>query len=138
MAKGYNRFQVKTDWLHYYFVWHTWNNKNVLVDLIKQDCESLLNRALVDIKCELRSISIEPNKVYIAIKSKPYLSPNRIIAKLKGITSKGLRDSYTSLKRMPSLWTRSYFVSTYGRVPNRAIRSYDKYVLNKVTKLSKE
>ncbi|MBO0461096.1 transposase, partial [Enterococcus sp. DIV1298c] len=39
-------------------------------------------------------------------------SPADIMAKVKGGTSRILRDEFPELKAMPSLWTRSYFVST--------------------------
>jgi hypothetical protein len=43
-------------------------------------------------------------------------SPDVAIAMLKGYTSRVLRKEYPHLKRMRTLWTPSYFVSSAGNV----------------------
>ncbi len=54
----------------------------------------------------------------------PTLSPADIMAKIKGVTSKRLREEFPHLKHLPSLWTRSYFVSTAGNVSSQTIKRY--------------
>ncbi|MBW4491163.1 MAG: transposase, partial [Trichocoleus desertorum ATA4-8-CV12] len=49
----------------------------------------------------------------------------QIIQRIKGFTSHELRQEFAWLKtKLPSLWTRSYFVSTAGRVSGDTIRRY--------------
>ena len=43
---------------------------------------------------------------------------------IKGVTSNKLRALFPELKKMPSLWTRSYFVSTAGNVSSETIKWY--------------
>ena len=43
---------------------------------------------------------------------------------IKGYTSKILREEFSELNKMPSLWTRSYFVSTTGNVCSETIKKY--------------
>ena len=43
---------------------------------------------------------------------------------IKGYTSKILREEFSQLSKMPSLWTRSYFVSTAGNVSSETIKQY--------------
>ena len=50
---------------------------------------------------------------------------------IKGCTSKILREEFEILRKMPSLWTRSYFVSTAGNVCSETIK---KYVENQKTR----
>jgi len=47
-----------------------------------------------------------------------------VVREVKGLTSHELRLKYPSLLKMPSLWTRSYFASTAGSVPQDTIRRY--------------
>lgn len=55
----------------------------------------------------------------------PTHSVDKIIGKIKGYTSKVLREEYPSLKsRLPSLWTRSKFVSSCGSVTLEIIKDY--------------
>ncbi|MGD7010381.1 transposase, partial [Metabacillus sp. 84] len=44
--------------------------------------------------------------------------------KIKGVTSKKLREEFPHLQHLPSLWTRSYFVSTAGNVSSETIKGY--------------
>jgi len=44
--------------------------------------------------------------------------------RIKGVTSKALRDEFIKLNKMPSLWTRSYFISTAGNVSSETIKTY--------------
>jgi putative transposase len=43
---------------------------------------------------------------------------------LKGATSFALREEFPQLEKMPSLWTRSFFVSTAGNVSSETIKWY--------------
>ncbi|GGB42334.1 hypothetical protein GCM10011409_19850 [Lentibacillus populi] len=54
----------------------------------------------------------------------PTLSPAAIMAKIKGVTSKKLRDEFPHLQHLPSLWTCSCFVSTAGNVSSATIKRY--------------
>jgi len=47
-----------------------------------------------------------------------------VVREVKGLTSHEQRLKYPSLLKMPSLWTRSYFASTGGKVPSDTIRRY--------------
>jgi putative transposase len=51
--------------------------------------------------------------------------PNRIAAALKGYTSRILRQEFSELKsKLPTLWSRSYFVSTHGHVSTDTVEKY--------------
>jgi putative transposase len=51
-------------------------------------------------------------------------SAAEVVKEVKGLTSHELRQKYPALKRLPSLWTRSYFASTAGNVSEETIRRY--------------
>ena len=44
--------------------------------------------------------------------------------RIKGYSSYVLRKEFPHLKKMPSMWTRSYFVSTAGNVSSSTIEKY--------------
>ena len=54
----------------------------------------------------------------------PTLSPSDVMQQIKRYTSKILREEFSELSKMPSLWTRSYFVSTAGNVCRETIKKY--------------
>lgn len=58
------------------------------------------------------------------IRANPYTLPSDIPRLMKGRSSHDLREEFPHLKRMPSLWTRSFFVSTAGNVSQDIIQKY--------------
>lgn len=71
-------------------------------------------------------IAIETDKDHYRsfINTLPIYSPSDIMAKIKGVTTKILRAAFKEFRFMPSLWTRSYFVSTVGNISIETIKNY--------------
>ena len=47
-----------------------------------------------------------------------------VLKAVKRVTSHELREKHPHLRKLPSLWTRSYFASTAGNVSPETIRRY--------------
>ena len=74
---------------------------------------------------QIREVETQPEHVHLLIEIPPTDSVDKIVGKIKGYTSKVLREEYPSLKsRLPSLWTRSKFVSSCGDVTLKVIKDY--------------
>jgi putative transposase len=54
--------------------------------------------------------------VHLFVNCPPTLAPCEIIFRVKGWSSRVLRQEFPHLPRLPLLWTRSYFVGTAGNV----------------------
>jgi len=67
---------------------------------------------------------IQPDQVHLFTSVQPYWSPHLVLRRIKGRTSRILRREFSELLKLPSLWTRSYFVSTAGSVSSETIRRY--------------
>jgi hypothetical protein len=52
-----------------------------------------------------------------AVSAPPTLAPDQIMFRVKGYTSRHLRQEFPELLKLPSMWTRSYFCSTAARCP---------------------
>lgn len=70
------------------------------------------------------AIECEKDHTHMFLHAPPALSPANIMARIKGVTSKKLREEFPHLQHLPSLWTRSYFVSTAGNVSSETIKRY--------------
>ena len=86
-------------------------------------------KALTSGECERLGIdilSMECNidHVHLFLSCLPAQSPADIMKNVKGATSHTLRDEFPELAHMPSLLTRSYFVSTAGNVSSETIKWY--------------
>ena len=77
-------------------------------------------------KCGIEILALECHidHVYIYVSVLPTMSIPNIMKQIKGASSLKLREEFPRLKAMPSLWTRSYFVSTAGDVSLETIQWY--------------
>jgi len=66
----------------------------------------------------------DTDHVHLFLNTMPTLSPADTMAKIKGVTSKRLREEVPHLMHLQGLWTRSYFVSTAGNVSSETIKHY--------------
>jgi len=63
--------------------------------------------------------------VHIFVSCKPTLPIHYIVQQFKGFTSHYLRGKYEHLRRkLPTLWSRSYYVGTIGCVSDTVVRNY--------------
>jgi putative transposase len=85
--------------------------------LIKERAERLERKVL--------ALEVMPDYVHLFIEGKPLQTPNYIIGQIKGYTSHQLREEFADLRlKLPTLWTRSYFVSTHEHIPDKLIEKY--------------
>lgn len=70
--------------------------------------------------------------VHLLVECYPQFGIYRLVRLIKGRSSRLLRREFPVLKRkLPTLWTNSYFVSTVGGAPLAVIKQYiedQKYV----------
>ena len=64
--------------------------------------------------------------IHMFVSTYPQQSIPNVVKIIKGATSHKLREEFVQLKNMPTLWTRSYFVSTAGNVSSETIEWYIK------------
>jgi len=74
---------------------------------------------------QIHELEIMPDHVHLLIDVNPKIGIHKTIKKIKGLSSNILRNEFSFLKsRIPSLWTRSYFVSTVGSVSLETVKRY--------------
>ena len=66
-----------------------------------------------------------PDHVHLLVGCDPQFGIHRLVKYLKGTSSRYLRQEFQRLKRrLPSLWTHSYFVATVGGVTLETLKRY--------------
>ena len=74
---------------------------------------------------ELIEMEVMPDHVHLLVGCDPQFGIHRLVKLLKGHSSHALRTEYPALKRrLPSLWTNSYFCSTVGGVTLETLKRY--------------
>ena len=111
--------------MSYHFVWCPKYRRKVLTGKVEARLKALLQEKTAALGCKIIALEVMPDHAHIFVQAIPTIAPNRIIAALKGYTSHELRKEFPELKhRMPTLWTRSYFVSTHGSFTADSIQRY--------------
>ena len=109
----------------YQVIWCTKYRRKVLDTQIQGRLKQLINEKQDEYGYQIREVETQPEHVHLLIEIPPTNSVDKIVGKIKGYTSKVLREEYPSLKsRLPSLWTRSKFVSSCGGVTLQVIKDY--------------
>lgn len=70
------------------------------------------------------NLAIEPEHIHLFVNYSPDIAPFQIMHRFKGATARALRKEFPSLMKLPSMWTRAYFVSTAGNVASSTIQKY--------------
>ena len=70
-------------------------------------------------------LTVMPDHVHLFVSFPPTIAINQIMFRVKGSTSHQLRKEFPALNsRLPSLWTRSYYVGSAGHVSAETIQRY--------------
>ncbi|RXM74235.1 IS200/IS605 family transposase [Clostridium tetani] len=109
----------------YHIVWCPKYRRKVLIGNVETRLKELLIETCADIEVDIIKIELMPDHVYMIIEVDPQFGVHKAIKRMKGRTSKMLRQEFPHLKtKLPTLWTNSYFVSTVGGAPLSAIKQY--------------
>lgn len=74
---------------------------------------------------EVLDMEVMPDHVHLLLDVDPKIGIYSIITKIKGYTSKQLREEFPALKkRIPTLWTHSKFISSVGSVTLDVVKRY--------------
>lgn len=125
MPRGYNSSETSVHFMGYHFVWCPKYRRKVLEGQIAKRLRELINQKADDMDCRVISMEVMPDHVHLFIEGNPILTPNKIIGNIKGFTSHQLRKEFKELRtRLPTLWSRSYFVSAHGHISDTLIKKY--------------
>lgn len=125
MVRGYNRSTTCVYMMNYHFVWCPKYRRKVLNGGVKRRLIQLVHEKAKEMGCEVIELVVNPDHIHLFIQGDPTLSPNRIVGEIKRYSSRVLRKEFPELRtRLPTLWTRSYFVSTAGDVSSKVIEQY--------------
>jgi putative transposase len=106
-------------------VWCPKYRRPVLTDQVAQRLEELIREQVDALRGQVVALEIQPDHVHVFAEFPPTLAVRQIVHRLKGHTSHKLRKGLDWLnRRLPSLWTRSYYVGTAGHGSAETIRRY--------------
>jgi len=124
MGQNYRTTQTTVSLIKYHFVFCPRYRRKALVGEVETQLKEMLPGICQEIEVNILALEIMTDHVHIFLNALPSISPSDIMAKVKGVTSRRLRQEFKHLQHLPSLWTRSFFCSTAGNVSSETIQKY--------------
>ena len=125
MENKYRKTKTTVSMINYHFVFcPRYRRKIFLIEGVEKHFKELVNTISKEMNLEIIALECDIDHVHLFINAKPTISPSKIMYHLKRRTSRIIRQEFNKLSKMPSLWTRSYFVSTAREVSSETIKKY--------------
>jgi putative transposase len=87
--------------------------------------KALLEEKATQLDIKIHALEVMPDHVHLFIETDPTRAPAHIAFQFKGYTSNVLRREFPAIRsRLPTLWSRSYFIGSVGSVTSVAIQHY--------------
>jgi putative transposase len=110
--------------VNYHFIWIPKRRRKVLVGDVATRARQIFAEIALENGWDILALEVAPDHIHLFISVTPTDTPHLVVKAFKGRSSHYLRQEFPELKKMPSLWTSSYFVSTAGNVSSEAIKRY--------------
>lgn len=111
--------------LKYHLVFCPKYRRSVLVNGVDEALKQLIQAKANELGITIHALEVMPDHVHIFLEADLTDAPHRIVNQIKGYTSRMLREQFPWLKsRLPTLWSRSYFIASVGSVTEEAVRLY--------------
>lgn len=99
--------------------------RKVLIHGVDERLKTIIRETAAQLQADILELEVMPDHVHLLCEVDPQLGIHRFVKTIKGRSSRILREEFPWLKkRLPSLWTNSYFVSTVGGAPLQVIKQY--------------
>lgn len=125
---------------HYHVVWCPKYRRKVITSLnpklanppiegdpgpVDERLKQIIREVCKETGSEIVKLEVMPDRVHLIVDCAPQYGIHKLVRLVKARTSRLLRAEFPSIKRrLPSLWTNSYFVATVGREPIEIVEQY--------------
>lgn len=116
----------------YHVVWCAKYRRPVIEGAVDARLKQIIREVCAERECNIIEVETMPDHVYLLVECDPQYGIHRLVKQVKGRSSRLLREEFPSLKRrLPTLWTNSYFVATVGGAPLEIVKQYVENQRNK-------
>lgn len=122
---NYRKTKTTVSLINYHFVFCPRYRRKIFdIQKVELRFKDIIKDICGELEIDILAIECDRDHAHMFLNCLPTLSPSDVMQKIKGVSSKMLREEFKELNKMPSLWTRSYFVSTAGNVSSETIKRY--------------
>ena len=95
------------------------------METLESELRELFEQKAKELNFKIEAMEIMPDHIYLVVLASPAITPQLIVNQMKGYTSHVLRERHDWLRsRLPTLWTRSYYIGSAGVVSQETIMKY--------------
>jgi putative transposase len=107
----------------YHVVWTPKYRRKVLVRGVDERLKEIVHEVADELQCEVLEREVKPDQVHMLCEVDPQFGIDRLVKRVKGRSSRMLRQEFDELtSRLPTRWTKAYFVATVGGEPLAMIK----------------
>jgi putative transposase len=111
--------------LSLHVVWCAKFRRPVLTGAVAQRLRELIEAKAAEHDWRIVACEVMPDHVHLFVKTRPTDSPSYVANQFKGFSSRVLRSEFPHLRsRLPTLWSRSFFVASVGAVSAATVQRY--------------
>ncbi len=110
--------------VNYHVVFCPKYRRRVLIGDVRTRLTELLHERVEALGGTIGAVEVMPDHVHLFVSMTPNLAPCEVVRLVKGSTSRVLRQEFSHLRNMRSLWTPSYFLGTTGHTSSSVVQEY--------------
>ena len=96
-----------------------------MLETLESELWELFEQKANELNVKIEAMEIMPDQIHLSVLASPAITPQLIVNQMKGYTSHVLRERHDWLgNRLPTLWTRSYYIGSAGVVSQETIMKY--------------
>jgi putative transposase len=125
MDNKYRRTKTTVSMLNYHFVFcPRYRRKIFKIQGVEDRFKEITTDRCNELGIEIVAMECHINHAHLFLNALPSIAPSDIMHRIKGASSAIIRKEFPQLAKMPSLWTRNYFVSNAGNTSSETVKKY--------------
>jgi len=108
----------------YHIIWCPEYRRRVVAGRVEARVKVIVFEVVAEAGGEVIEVEVMPDHVHLLVEVPLGVALPELVQKLKGRSSRMLRAEFAHLRRLPALWSPSWFVSTLGGAPLEVVRRY--------------
>jgi putative transposase len=125
LATGFKSLRNCVYSAKYHIIFCPKYRRSVLSQPVAERFASIAQFEASGLGCEILEMEVMPDHVHILVEIPPPVGIHKFVKQVKGVSAGILRSEFPELKkRLPCLWTNSYFCSTIGGAPLEIVKQY--------------
>lgn len=121
---GYRHSSHSVGLANVHLIWIPKRRRPVLVGDVRLRLSQVLEAVATDNDWIIKAKEIASDHVHLIVEYDAETPICKVVRACKGRSSRILRQEFPHLLKLPSLWTKSYFYDTSGKVSTEKIMAY--------------